>query len=467
MQRIATTRCAAPRWAGMHGTPDMVVDSGSSDPDLAAETDTGVGNYFVANYPPFSQWSKGGVPEAMAALDRPGDPGTDLGLYFHIPFCRKRCHFCYFRVYTDRNAARINDYLDAMIEEMRLYAACPVTAGRAPRFIYFGGGTPSYLSVEQLARLTAGLQRHMDWTGAEEITFECEPGTLNRRKLQAIRDFGVTRLSLGVENFDDTVLKANNRAHLSNEVHAAYTDARAVGFPQINIDLIAGMIGETDDNWQRCVRRTIELAPDSVTIYQMEVPYNTTLSQQITTEAEPVSIADWKTKRRWVDEAFKSLEDGGYHIGSAYTAVRRAPSAPFVYRDALWSGADMLGLGVASFSHVAGTHFQNEHETDPYELSLGQGRLPIHRALTMTSEQQLIRQFVLQLKLGEVHKQAFFDRFGIDVCDYFETPLAHLEAQGMMRRGAATVRLTRKGLLRIDALLPHFFEAEHRGVRYA
>ena len=446
---------------------DMALDSDIYAGDPGGKADTGVGNYFVANYPPFSQWTPDQVVDAHVALQSPGRPNTDLGLYFHIPFCRKRCHFCYFRVYTDRNAASINAYLTAMIEEMRLYAACPVTAGRRPRFIYFGGGTPSYLSVEQLGRLAEGLQQHMAWPGVEEITFECEPGTLNRRKLEAIRDLGVTRLSLGVENFDDTVLQTNNRAHLSRQVHAAYEDAREVDFEQINIDLIAGMTGETDANWQRCLEQTIDLAPDSVTIYQMEVPYNTTLSKQISVTEESVTIADWRTKRRWVDEAFTALEADAYCIGSAYTAVRRGQNAPFVYRDALWSGADMIGLGVASFSHVSGTHFQNEHDSAPYEASLAQGELPIHRAMKMTEDQALIRQFVLQMKLGSVNPQPFRERFDVDVLERFDAPLASLEADGMLIRDAGMVRLTRRGLLRIDSLLPAFFEMEHRDVRYA
>src|SRR5205823_12243782 len=113
---------------------------------------------------------------------------------------------------------------------------------------------------------------------AEEITFECEPGTLTEKKLSVIRGLGVTRLSLGVENFDDRILELNGRAHRSPEIAQSYRYARSLAFPQINIDLIAGRLGETEENWQACVRKTIDLDPDSVTIYQMELPFNTTIS---------------------------------------------------------------------------------------------------------------------------------------------------------------------------------------------
>src|SRR6185503_5517960 len=124
----------------------------------------------------------------------------------------------------------------------------------------------SFLSTQQLQSLAARLSATASWRDAEEITFECEPGTLSKSKLAAIRQMGVTRLSLGVENFDDRILELNGRAHRSPEIGDAYRFARALDFPQINIDLIAGMLGETEENWRRCVDKTLALEPDSVTI---------------------------------------------------------------------------------------------------------------------------------------------------------------------------------------------------------
>src|ERR671911_2544340 len=133
---------------------------------------TEVGNYFIANYPPFSTWKKDAVDKdarpALAAA--PG--GAPLGLYLHIPFCRKRCHFCYFRVYTDKNASEVADYLDVLVREWELYSQRPAIAGRPLRFVYFGGGTPSFLSSQQLEGLVRRLSEITPWTGAEEITFE-------------------------------------------------------------------------------------------------------------------------------------------------------------------------------------------------------------------------------------------------------------------------------------------------------
>jgi oxygen-independent coproporphyrinogen-3 oxidase len=435
---------------------------------LPAEKETTVGNYFVSNYPPFSFWRTEAVGEAQQALARPPLPGTPLGVYLHIPFCRKRCHFCYFRVYTDKDSAAIRGYLDLAVKELSLYAAQPFIGGRKPNFVYFGGGTPSYLSEDQLRYLTDHMKALLPWDEAEEVTFECEPGTLTDHKLKTIRDLGVTRLSLGIENFDDHILEINGRAHRSREIRRAYHFARELDFPQINIDLIAGMVEETEANWRECVRQAIELQPDSVTIYQMEVPYNTGIYQQMKAEGKLVApVADWQTKRHWVKYAFAELEQAGYAVGSAYTAVRNPERTHFLYRDRLWQGADLIGLGVASFSHVGGTHFQNQHDFDPYLATLQQGRLPIYRALSPTPEERLIRELILQLKLGRVSREYFQKKFGIDIVEHFASPLRTLQAWGFLSLEGDQVRLNRDGLLQVDRLLHEFFLPEHRHARYA
>jgi oxygen-independent coproporphyrinogen-3 oxidase len=442
----------------------------SPTPPAAEVEQTEVGSYFVANYPPFSVWTTEAVAaDARPALAKPPAAGVPLGLYLHIPFCRKRCHFCYFRVYTDKNAREVESYLDLLAREWELYAPMAAVAGRQLDFVYFGGGTPSFLSTKQLKSLVGRLTAVSPWTGAEEITFECEPGTLTEAKLAAIRQLGVTRLSLGVENFDDRILELNGRAHRSPEIGRNYAIARALGFPQINIDLIAGMLGETDENWRHCIQRTLELDPDSVTIYQMELPYNTTISSDILKGkgqfTEPV--ANWATKRRWVDEAFQALERAGYHVGSAYTAVKNPATTTFVYRDRLWQGADLVGLGVASFGHVNGVHMQNLDTWESYSQAIERDEIPLARAYRPTTEERMIREFVLQLKRGELRPDYFARKYAVDVLDRFAAPLASLRTAGYLASADPDrIALTREGLLRVDVLLPRFFLPQHAGIRY-
>ena len=331
----------------------------------------------------------------------------------------------------------------------------------------FGGGTPSYISSRQLTRMVEAMKALLPWDEAEEVAFECEPGTLTEGKLKVIRDLGVTRLSLGIENFNDEILKANGRAHASKEIDRAYDFARSIGFPQINIDLIAGMVGETTENWRDCVKKTIQMAPESVTIYQMEVPFNTTLFKEMQVFGQTAApVAGWKTKREWVDYAFSELEAAGYTMRSAYTAVKD-PKTRFHYTDYLWAGADMIGLGVASFSHVQGVHYQNDHEFGSYCDKLAAGSLPIFRALTPTSDERLIREMVLQMKRGRVLKSYFRNKFGVEIEQRFRGPLEDLRGKGFLSIDEDSVNLNRDGLLQVDRLLHTFFLPEHRTARYA
>ncbi|HEX4146187.1 MAG TPA: coproporphyrinogen-III oxidase family protein [Pirellulales bacterium] len=433
---------------------------------MATETTkTEVGSYFISNYPPFSQWTPGElsvVHEVLAAA--PAE--VPLGLYLHIPFCRKRCKFCYFRVYTDKNAADVETYVSALSREIELVSRQPVMGNRPFRFVYFGGGTPSFLSARQLTSLVDRLRANIRWDHAEEVTFECEPGTLSEPKVHTLRDLGVTRLSLGVENFGDAVLEENGRAHLSAEVYKAWDWIRAASFPNVNIDLISGMVGETWDNWKDSVRRTIELSPDSVTIYQMELPFNTVYSKDMLGRHVESPVADWPTKRAWVDYAFDELTAAGYTVSSAYTLVKDKGKVNFSYRDNLWHGSDLLATGVASFGHVSGVHYQNQPDWPGYIGALDRGELPLARGMRPTAHQLLVREMILQLKTGALAVDYFRGKFGVDIVEHWDEVWRQYQAEGYLETTDDTIRLTRAGLLRVDSLLPAFFEPQHQQVRY-
>jgi oxygen-independent coproporphyrinogen-3 oxidase len=173
----------------------------TKEPATAVGSDpksTGVGSVFVSNYPPNSFWDRGRASDIAEVVDQPPVADTPLGVYAHIPFCRRRCKFCYFRVFIDKNAADVQRYIDAAKREIDNYAQRPLLAGRRPKFIYFGGGTPSFISARHLRELVESMKVALPWDDAEEIAFECEPGTLTQPKIETIRDLGITRLSLGV-----------------------------------------------------------------------------------------------------------------------------------------------------------------------------------------------------------------------------------------------------------------------------
>ncbi len=429
--------------------------------------ETEVGSVFVSNYPPYSFWGEEKLAEGFQALNSKPDVQNTLGLYMHIPFCRKRCKFCYFRIYTDKNSDQIQEYLNALATEVELYSRLPSVQDRPLKFIYFGGGTPSYISVKHLKLLAERVKAVLPWDSAEEIAFEAEPGTLTRSKLQAIREIGVTRLSLGIENFSDFILQENGRAHLSPEIFKVQPWIQEQGFEQLNIDLIAGMVGETWDSWKDNVKKTIDYDADSVTIYQLELPFNTVYTKMLSESGgEQIHVANWQTKREWHQYAIEELQQAGYEISSAYTMVKKGKKTNFVYRDSVWQGTDMLGTGIASFGHMNGIHLQNTASWADYIEPLTLGKLPLKRVLIPSAQEILVREMILQLKLGWLRTSYFKKKFNADITDQFKLSFQKLADEGMLTFDETEVRLTAKGLLQVDTLLPEFYADKYRNSRY-
>jgi oxygen-independent coproporphyrinogen III oxidase len=202
----------------------------------------------------------------------------------------------------------------------------------------------------------------------------------------------------------------------------------------------------------------------------MELPYNTVFSKELHLVDQhvvnPAEVADWPTKRAWVDYAFAELAKAGYSVSSAYTMVRDPAKTKFIYRDSLWHGADMLGTGVASFGHVSGVHVQNVDRWEDYVSKLQNGELPLGRALRVEPDQLLRREMMLQLKTGRLQADYFRSKFGKDILSAFADGFGQLQSDGYLTVANGDIELTRAGLLQVDRLLPAFFEAEHRGTRY-
>jgi oxygen-independent coproporphyrinogen-3 oxidase len=228
------------------------------------------------------------------------------------------------------------------------------------------------------------------------------------------------------------------------------------------------MVGETWENWKDNVRRALELSPESLTIYQMELPFNTVFSKDVLTGTQKETpVADWPTKRAWVSYAFDEFLSAGYSISSAYTLVKDPKKVNFSYRDNLWDGADLLATGIASFGHASGVHYQNLPEWNDYlGAILDEGRLPLGRAYRPTAHQMLVRELILKLKTGKLDRQAFLDRHGVDIVARWEEVWNEYQERQWVEIDDHQVRLTREGMLRADGLLPGFFEPQFQGVRY-
>lgn len=425
-----------------------------------------VGSYFVATYPPFSCWDTADAGAWLDALDAPPAPRTPLGLYVHVPFCVKRCTYCYY-LSVDDHPDLLDAYLEALDAEIARVVLSPAIAGRAVDFAYVGGGTPSMLSPDRIERLFGSLRGQASLDDAREITFEVAPRSVTRAKLRALRNHGVTRVSMGVQQLDDDVLRASGRVHRVVDVLRAWDLIREAGFPIANLDLMVGMIGETEDSFLASLDRTIGMGPESITLYPLEIPMNTPLYRAIEDGTVPRPPLDWATKRRRMATAFGRLEAAGYAVRSTNAAVRDPSRHRFLYQDLQYRGADLLGIGVASFSYVGGVHHQNAARLEEYLRAAEERRPPLGRAHALDANERVVREFILQLKLDRVERAPFRARHGVDPTDRFAAPLADLVERGWIRVADDAIHWTPEGRVQADRVLPSFYLPEHRGIRYS
>ena len=426
------------------------------------------GNYFVSSYPPFSCWNQEQLDKLPAAFDKPGIDAAEipLGLYLHVPFCAERCHYCYYRSYAQPTHDQTDHYIDVLQAELTTYAQAPSVKGRLLDFAYFGGGTPSLLTVRQIQRLFDGVKKQFPFDSAREVTFECAPQSATSDRLRVLRDVGVTRISMGVQQLDDEVLRKSGRIHRVENVERAWERLEPLEFPIVNLDLMVGLVGESDESFFCSLDRIIAMGPPSVTIYLLEIPPNTPLYHALQEHQIEQPPATWDVKRDRLRRAFEQLEQSGYAIRSAYAAVRDPYICRFVYQDAQYHGADLLGLGVASFSYFDGTHYQNQASLDRYLQSVSEHGHARARAYGLADDERMVREFILQLKLGSVSAAYFQDKFGVNVAKYFAAPLSDGETHGWLTVDDSGVTLTREGLLRVDRLIPSFYLPRHQEKTY-
>ena len=424
--------------------------------------ETSVGIYCINNYPPLSCWKPEYIPKFLHALSQP--PKLEpIGLQVNLPFCRQHCLYCYSHTYPNRSQDDIQLYIDSLVRELACYQRYPAVQGRLFNSVYVGGGSPSFLSLDQLRRLFHGLQNVSPWDNVEECTCECEPGTVTPEKLRALRELGVTRISLGFQTLNNPILRRSGRDVKVQDCFRAFLQAREAGFDEINVDLIAGLEGETLDTWRATIDRILELEPDCVTIYQFELRQSAPLYHSMETGRHAV-LPTWPEKRELVGNAFATLERAGYTISGTQTAVRHPGQWRSIHTiENFWHGADVIAIGEGAVGLMRGVLYQNAESFESCTNAAERGRLPLHRAFRLRPDQRLRREVILLLKTGQLDASYLRKKYKIDLLDYFENQFQGLICKGLLVVDGDEIRLTKEGLLEIDWLLPTFYSPEHCG----
>jgi oxygen-independent coproporphyrinogen-3 oxidase len=413
---------------------------------------------FIAGYPPFEYLE---LENNDKMWDKPR-----FGLYLHLPYCRKRCTFCFYKVYTNRHLLPIDDYLNALHREIEMYGSRPEIRARTVNTIYFGGGTPTTLTPEQMQALAAKLRENFNISPDVEWTVEGEPATLDPDRARTLREIGVTRLSIGVQSFDNSLLDKNGRSHGVEHAYRAVEMARENKFPVINIDLMSGMIDETPETWDKSLDTLIGLKPEHVSIYRMEVYKNTLLYAAGFTGPGVGGIpTDEQELVQW-HHAVERLEAAGYTQVAGHAFILK-PEHNHWQRVDNWSVGELLGMGVSSFSYMNGTVFQNSSKWDEYVGNASAGKSAVKRSVRLSSRGIMAREVVLGLKLFRIDREAFKRRHGFDLLELYGPRFEQLENERLIVVTDEAVELTRRGRDYVDMICALFYLPEHNDKRFA
>ncbi|MCB9741382.1 MAG: coproporphyrinogen III oxidase family protein [Alphaproteobacteria bacterium] len=395
---------------------------------------------FVTNYPNFLHWA----PMQPAPLRGAGP----LNVYLHTPYCIQRCSYCYYKTVNlqgHERKERMGRYVDALCRDIAQGVEAHGLAERQVDSVYMGGGTPTLLEVEHLEQIFAALREHLNIDGAE-ITVEAEPVTLNKRKAAALRELGVNRVSMGVQSFNDEIVKSSNR--LDGERHAlrAIETAQSIG-ASLNIDLMSGLAGETSESWAHSVEQALACGVESITVYKTELYANTQYYRD--QRRGRISLPSDTDEMRYMRHAMDRFDEAGLVPWSFYTFTRGAEHA-HVHAASNFRGNDCVSFGVSAFGHIGGTLFQNTNDEQRYIDEVNAGRLPMQRGHTLSLLDAMIRYTLLNMKLMRVDLGEFHARFGLRLERLCAQTLESLVEAGLVSVSDDAITLTREGMLHGD-----------------
>lgn len=316
------------------------------------------------------------------------------GLYVHVPFCLTRCGYCDFNTYAglDHLAGR---YVDMLGREAEQWAAD--WEGAEFVSLFLGGGTPTTLPAPTLAKVLDQLRATFSFLPGAEITSEANPDTVDDAYLSVLLEAGVTRLSMGVQSFDPTVLAALERIHSPEAALRAFAAARRAGCENVNLDLIYGANGETLESWRRTLDAVVELGPEHLSCYALTIEPATPLGRKVA--AGLVPPPDPELQAEMYELACAALADAGYEHYEVSNWAR--PGYRCLHNMGYWEGRPYLGLGAGAHSYRDGMRWWNVRPPQQYMATVAEGRRPIGGEERLTKEQQRLEELLLGLRVAD------------------------------------------------------------------
>ncbi|GAA2798170.1 radical SAM family heme chaperone HemW [Nonomuraea dietziae] len=372
-----------------------------------------------------------------------------FGFYVHVPFCVTRCGYCDFNTYTAAElgpGASHRDYADTAIDEVRLARRVLGDAELPVETVFFGGGTPTLLPADDLARILRAIDEEFGLARGAEVTTEANPESVDPAYLERLREGGFNRVSFGMQSAREHVLKVLDRQHTPGRAGQAVQEARKAGFDHVNLDLIYSTPGESDDDWRASLEKAIEAEPDHVSAYSLIVEDGTRLAARIRRGELPMPDDDVAADRYLIaDEMLSGAGFEWYEVSNWATSESGRCRHNLLY----WTGGDWWAVGPGAHSHVGGTRWWNVKHPAAYAQRLAAGTSPAHAREVLTDDDREVERLMLELRLVSGYPVA-------EVKGEARTAVARALGDGLLQTEpfkAGRMVLTQRGRLLADALI--------------
>ena len=367
----------------------------------------------------------------------------ELELYIHIPFCVKKCAYCDFLSGPASNQ-QIEEYVQALIEEIRYYKE--FVKKYEVSTVFWGGGTPSLLTGEQMKALMEALGQTFFIRQNAEITMEANPGTVTVEKLLACQKAGINRISFGLQSVNNEELKMLGRIHTYEEFLESYEAARKAGFQNINVDLISAIPKQTVSSWEQTLQTIISLQPEHISAYSLIVEEGTTFAKLYGEGCKLEHLLPMEEdERRMYERTEELLREAGYHRYEISNYAKEGYECQ--HNLGYWERKEYLGLGLGASSLIEETRFHNTDETEEY-LRDASNPILLRRGQEKLDRQEQMEEFVFLglRKIRGIQEEKFAEMFGEDIWDCYGRNLERVIKEGLLEREEGVLRLTRKGI---------------------
>lgn len=364
----------------------------------------------------------------------------DLSIYIHIPFCISKCYYCDFISFPGLDT-KVDMYIGYLIREMDLYKE--LLKEYQIKTIFIGGGTPSCIEGQYIARILNHIYKIFNKEKIEEITIEANPGTLNKEKLRIYKELGINRISLGVQSLNDQLLKSIGRIHTSTDFYRSYELIRNLGFKNVNVDLIFGLPNQTIGDCQETLEKMVKLQVEHISYYSLILEENTLMNKWY--NEGKIKLPNEELERKMYHDGIKYLKENRYKHYEISNFAREGLECK--HNLTYWQIAPYIGFGIAAHSNLNQKRFWNFSNFNDYYNSLDNKRLPIEGEENIDKKMEIAEYLIMGLRLVEgINRDEFANRFNLKVENIYGDVLKKYEKQGLLNIEDKWINFTSKGL---------------------